>query len=101
MGLEEKAGGFHGMAAACGRSRNDSLWNVLAGEEAAGFEIGRFCCLVWCVCWKGNLDIFELSWRILGSEFKPRNEWFDYEFREGKSAGITCFTDQEGRKAIQ
>lgn len=74
MGLEEKAGGFDRMGAACDRGRDDSLWNVLAGEEASGFEVDCFCCLVWGVCWKSKLDIFELSGSFLGSEFKPRNE---------------------------
>lgn len=46
MGLEEKTEGFDGMDTAGGRSWNDSLWNVLAGEEAVYIEIDGFCCLV-------------------------------------------------------
>ena len=47
MGLEEKAAGFDGMASAGDRGGHDSLWNVLAGEEAADVETGCFCYLVW------------------------------------------------------
>ena len=54
MGLEEKAGRFDRMGAACDRGRDDSLWNVLAGEEAAGFEVDCFCCLVWVFVGKAS-----------------------------------------------